>query len=382
MLAFVRMNVSDRQEKVLALLRDRGSVRVNDLAREFGVSQVTMRRDVEALARQGAVRRSHGVAYAADRGVDRSGAPAGARRGGDATSTVAPEPGRVSRPTVIGMVVPTSAYYYADVIRGVRSAVSTADARLVLGLSNYDADEEHEQVRQLLARKVDGLLITPAWPTGVAPAGPSGIERALSVPAVLIERRGEIASAVSELDRVCSDHAHGAYLAVRHFVGLGRRKVGLIARQSPTASQLVIGYRAALAQLDLPGPADAVRILSLQPELGDLEDVARAVAELVARHELDSALVHTDRDAVQLVQRLQQLGVRIPDDISVIAYDDEIAALADPPLTAIAPVKFAVGQAAARLLLARIGERRRGVTGLADPRHHLDLLPELRVRDS
>jgi len=93
--------------------------------------------------------------------------------------------------------------------------------------------------------------------------------------------------------------------------------------------------------------------------------------------------VHTDQDAVHFVQQLQRHGLRVPDDVAVIAYDDELAALADPPLTAVAPPRFAVGQAAARLALSRLAERYRMIPGASRaPRHHLDLLPELRVRES
>jgi DNA-binding LacI/PurR family transcriptional regulator len=76
------------------------------------------------------------------------------------------------------------------------------------------------------------------------------------------------------------------------------------------------------------------------------------------------------------VQRLAELGVRVPDDLALIAYDDEVAALADTPLTAVAPPKRDVGRHAAQLLVERLGQ-----SGGA-PRRHLMLLPQLRVRES
>lgn len=76
----------------------------------------------------------------------------------------------------------------------------------------------------------------------------------------------------------------------------------------------------------------------------------------------------------------------MPEDLAVIAYDDEVASLADLPLTAVAPDKQAVGAAAARLLLARLGVDDPGATDTTGPgagaRRHLDILPTLRVRVS
>lgn len=96
------------------------------------------------------------------------------------------------------------------------------------------------------------------------------------------------------------------------------------------------------------------------------------------REGVRAVVVHNDLDAVMLAAALQSDGVRIPEDLSVIAYDDEMAALADTPLTAVAPPKRAVGEEAVRILLHRLAEQ----GGQASPRRHLELLPELRVRAS
>lgn len=98
----------------------------------------------------------------------------------------------------------------------------------------------------------------------------------------------------------------------------------------------------------------------------------------MASGNVTAAVVHSDADAIVLIPRLQARGVRVPEDLAVIAYDDEVASLADLPLTAVAPDKHAVGAAAARLLLARLGVPDEGPAA----RRHLDILPALRVRVS
>src|SRR4051812_11836619 len=106
----MRMHVDQRHELVLKLVRERGSLRVADLAAELGVSAVTLRRDVETLAAQGRVRRLHGsVVWPHDaRPAERAAPTAATAAGGQGP--------------VIGMVVPTTDYYFAAVVAGAREA--------------------------------------------------------------------------------------------------------------------------------------------------------------------------------------------------------------------------------------------------------------------
>ncbi|HET6858164.1 MAG TPA: substrate-binding domain-containing protein, partial [Streptomyces sp.] len=189
-------------------------------------------------------------------------------------------------------------------------------------------------------------------------------------------------SALDGLDRVCSDHRHGVLLAVRHLVGLGHGAPLLVARaDSPTALAVRSGYAEALGALGLraPGPVIDSVPAELYPER--FEDAVRALHAAVVSGGVTSALVHNDMDAIKVVQRLSGLGVRVPDDLALIAYDDEVAALADTPLTAVAPPKREVGRHAADLLVQRLRAQPSGA-GDEEPRQHLTLLPTLRVRAS
>lgn len=107
----------------------------------------------------------------------------------------------------------------------------------------------------------------------------------------------------------------------------------------------------------------------------DPEWVADRIAE-AAGTGIRAVLVHHDQDAIQLPPLLRVRGLRVPDDVALISYDDVFAALAAPPLTAVAPPKRAVGAAALELLLRRL------TAGTALPAHHLELLPNLKVRTS
>ncbi|QNS02538.1 substrate-binding domain-containing protein [Streptomyces xanthii] len=363
----MRLHVDRRHARVLELLRERGTIRVADLARELGVSPVTLRRDVEALASQGRLLRLHGAVVW----------PGDTVAGPPERGELAAEVGRAPSGLVVGMVVPTTEYYYAEVVRGAREAVEAAGARLVVALSRYLPGEDTAQVERLLAGGVDGLLLTPSWETGVPGPGEGLRIAERAVPTVLVERSAPHGHPAAALDRVRSDHAHGAAVAVRHLAGLGHRGVALAAQDSPTSAQLRRGHEAAVEALGLdPAPEPSPHPAGTT-EADRFERTFAHLREAVEDHGVTAAILHSDADAIVLVPRLRAHGIRVPEDLAVITYDDEVAALADLPLTAVAPAKRTVGHRAATLLLTRL------TPGTPpEPAQHLDILPQLRIRRS
>ncbi|WP_188276338.1 substrate-binding domain-containing protein [Streptomyces sp. CBMA152] len=364
----MRESAAERHDRLLELVRRRGSVRVSDLAGQLGVSPVTARRDVEALAVRGLLDRVHGkVSWPHTQGAP--GVPAQGI------------PGSGGRELVLGMVAPNATYYFAEVIRGAHEAAAAAGARLILRISDYRPQDDPALAAGLVAAGADGLLVAPGWKEPHDPVEHGRWIGELPVPTVLLERRGVPGGALDDLDRVCSDHAHGVLLAVRHLTGLGHRAPLLVARaDSPTAVAVRAGYRQALDALGLDAPGPVIGSVPAEVDPAGFEAAVRALLAAVASGEATAALVHNDVDAIRIVQRLAELGVRVPQDLALVAYDDEVAALADIPLTAVAPPKHEVGRYAAQLLIERLrgGSAEPG----EEPRRHVDLLPRLRVRSS
>lgn len=378
----MRESAVERHDRLLALVRERGTARVSDLAAQLGVSPVTARRDVEALASKGLLDRVHGQ-------VSWPGAQEGAeRRAGGEQAAAAPGSG-----PVLGLLAPSATYYFAEVIRGAREAAARAGARLILRISDYRPEDDRARTEGLLAAGAEGLLVAPGWRAPGDQAEHGDWIAGLPVPAVLLERRATPGTALDALDRVSSDHRHGVVLAVRHLVGLGHRAPLLVARtDSPTALAVRSGYAEALGALGLGEPGPVIDSVPSELDPDGFEAAVRAVHSAVASGAATAALVHNDVAAIEMVQRLAELGVRVPGDLAVIAYDDEIAALADTPLTAVAPPKRQVGRLATELLVERLAQAAEGTgaqaggppEGLAedDPGRHLTLLPKLRVRAS
>lgn len=382
--------VEERHDRILRLVRERGTMRVIELAEELGTSQETMRRDLVALADVGRLRRIHGkVAW-----------PTAALSARDAR--LARHEAAGDQP-VIGMIVPASGYVDHDVIRGARAAAAKAGARLLVGVTDNSPAQDEVQLRAMAKAGADGLLLTPTWGNG----GPSPQELArladLEVPAVILERQIPPGTPAAWLDRVSSDHANGAARAVRHLAGLGHRRVALLARRTHSEPQIRVGYRAAVDALGLPRdevdqpgtttPDDITTDITTDVisditsdmiggrtggrtgEAVAFEDRLDLLVAMAHQGEVRAALVHTDNDAVNLLYRLIAEGVRVPEDFALISYGNDLLPVTDVPLTAVAPAKHALGEAALTLLLRR----------LADPmaeRQHVAFVPQLIVRGS
>ncbi|MGQ4728611.1 substrate-binding domain-containing protein [Streptomyces sp. Ju416(a)] len=359
----MREGAAERHDRLLNLVRERGTVRVSDLADRLGVATVTARRDVEALASRGLLERAHGsVSWPAERG------PAGTPVGGG---------------PVIGMLAPAAAYYFAEVIRGAHEAAARLGARLILRVTDYRPEDDAAHAAGLLAAGAQGLLLAPSWTAPDHPERYGEWIARLPGEKVLVEREGVPGGPLEGLDRVVSDHAHGVLLAVRHLVRLGHGTPMLVARSdSPTAQAVRTGFTRALAVLGLAGTEPLITTVSADRDPALFERSALAVRSAVREGRASSVLVHNDEDAIRLVRRLAELGVRVPEDLALITYDDEVAALADTPLSAVAPPKRDVGRGAAELLVERLsGPRYPGGDG-RPPRRHVALLPALRVRGS
>ncbi|WP_375385124.1 substrate-binding domain-containing protein [uncultured Microbacterium sp.] len=350
-----------RQERLMDELRAHGAVAVGRIAVVLGVSELTIRRDINALARRGLVTRVHGGATIRS-SIDES---RGALTGRDATVTK----------YTIGMVVPSLDYYWPEVVSGARVQAAQLQSRLMLRGSLYDARDNRKQVQVLVNTSgMHGLIVAPHT------AGPEGLEMlrwldSLPIPVVLAERRVRSAAAATRLESVVTDHAAGAMQAVRHLYAAGHRRIGLLTEpQSPTTPHVRRGWKRAIASLGLT--PDVVNTDAVSFDSFDRETVIDEILAQCTSTGTTALLILSDPQAVAFEQHCADRGVRIPDDIAIVAYDDEVARLGHPAITAVRPPKQFVGRGAVDLLVARLeGGRNR-------PPHHIKLTPELLVRES
>jgi DNA-binding LacI/PurR family transcriptional regulator len=169
------------------------------------------------------------------------------------------------------------------------------------------------------------------------------------------------------------DNVAGARRAVEHLIGLGRRRIACITNAPlayTAAQQRLDGYREALAAAKLPFDTSIVAQADFDAGSGH-----RIMAELLARGPIDAAFVASDVVAFGAIAAIREAGLRVPDDVSVVGFDDiALAAFFDPPLTTVRLPAFDLGLAAGTALLDRVAGR---------PVPNRTLLPtELIVRSS
>ncbi|KAB8164241.1 DeoR family transcriptional regulator [Streptomyces sp. 3MP-14] len=375
------MLVEQRQELLLRELHASGAVRVAELAARFGVSAGTIRRDLAELAELGRLTKVRGGAIlAGPRGEPSllTGEPAPPVEPSAAAPSPEPPPAP-SAPAAertIGLLVPSATYYYPSVVAGVRSVAARRNTRIVIGLTQYDSPRDIQQIDELCATGAGGLLIAS---TGghYLPAPTLERLRATGLPFVLLERRPE--DPYEPCEFVVSDHRLGAFNALRQLHGLGHRSVGLYLNETPTAPLIREGYQHAVARLGLDPGAPAIDGGRPAPDARGADRRYDAFIDALLANGTRAALVHSDYDAIELLQRLRARGLHTPGEMALIAYDDEIASLAEVPLTAVAPAKRLLGEVAAQLLLDRM-DTPPDAGPLAT--RHVVLHPRLTIRDS
>jgi DNA-binding LacI/PurR family transcriptional regulator len=172
-----------------------------------------------------------------------------------------------------------------------------------------------------------------------------------------------------------TDHALGAAMAVRHLVLLGHRRVGLVmAEPSPTGRHVRRGWLEATAECGLDAGA-TIDALVPDAHTPGSDSALDEVLDRCLATGTTALLVHADAVAIALVQRCEERHIAVPGELSVVAYDDEVAGLFSPPLTAVRPPHRYIGRAAVRLVADRLADPGR-------PAHRVVICPSLQVRAS
>lgn len=353
----------ERRAQLLEELQKQGTVRVSDLTERLGVAAVTIRRDIAQMAAEGLVRRVHGgVTVILNDEAGEEGAYA---------TTAAVGAG----PRTIGMLVPSLDYYWPGVVRGAEEAARDLGHKVVLRGSSYESEDDRPQLERLVdGLGAEGLLIAPRMD---APTADATLEwlAATGVPTVLVERTATVGPHHAVLESVSSDHALGATMGVQHLLSLGHRKVGaVLSKGSPTSRHILRGWRDALTEAGV-APADTVETLLPGLRSAEFDAALDEVLDRCLSTGTTALLVHADSEAMALVQRCEERHLTVPGDLSVVAYDDEVAGLFSPPLTAVRPPRRSIGRAAVDLVVARFADPGR-------PTHRVVISPSLRVRES
>jgi DNA-binding LacI/PurR family transcriptional regulator len=253
-----------------------------------------------------------------------------------------------SRTHSLGMVTAdVTDHFFAQAIAGAELETRKRGYYLIVASVEGEAeDDELAYLRLMLERRVEGLIV--ARPQLPLPAEqlPPAVER---VPLVSIG-----SSEVPGFMAVDVDNRGGGFEATSLLVRQGHRAIATISGPPdwPSARARLEGYRDALRTAGLSYDEDLVDAAS---EWG-LESGQQALANLLSRAARFTAVfAHSDLLALGAIRELRSRGLAVPDDVSVVGYDDiPVASFVDPPLTTVRQPMREVGALAAKLLLDRI----------------------------
>ena len=176
-----------------------------------------------------------------------------------------------------------------------------------------------------------------------------------------------------EVTSVDVDNRAGARGAVEHLLALGHRRIGCITNAPlayTAATERLAGYRSALRDAGIEPHPDWIVEAAFDAESG-----RRAMTQLLERADVEAAFVASDVVAFGALGALRAAGRRVPDDMSVVGFDDiALAAFVDPPLTTVRLPAYELGHAVATALLDRIAH--------AGAPRRIQLPTELVVRNS
>ena len=272
------------------------------------------------------------------------------------------------RTATVGVIIPELAHpFFATMVSGIEAVAAKRGFLVIVGESSRTARDERRCAEQYQQFRIGGIIVTPVTDTlDYALAA-----RAAGTPVVVMARRWQ------QGDYVSTDDVKGGRLAAKHLLRRGHRRIALIRREDPrhtTVQAIVRGFRDVLGSAGVTVPD----CWDVKVSDGQIRDGVVAADRLLELREHPSAMfVTSDRNALGVIQRLLERGIRVPEDIAVISYDDiPYAECSQVPLTTIAVPKQRVGELAAEILF----ERYDGV-GPNEPRHVL-LPPKLVIRAS
>ncbi|MBH0781829.1 LacI family DNA-binding transcriptional regulator [Nocardia bovistercoris] len=241
--------------------------------------------------------------------------------------------------------------FFAEVVEGMDDAAQEAGLHLVLNTGRRSAVREQAALDSLLAFRPGGvILLSPVLPAAAIRAA------AQHGPVVLVSR----GSTAPGVDTVNDDGVTGAGLAVDHLAALGHRRiVHLDGGAAATSAARRRGYREAMSRHGL-----APMVVPSEHTDAAGASAVQALLNLFSRIDFPTALVcGNDFNALGAIAALREAGLRVPDDVSVVGYDNtSIAAMPHPALTTVDQPRNSMGRLAIRALTERLREGRTTAT--------------------
>ena len=260
------------------------------------------------------------------------------------------------RTSTIGLVITSiDDPFLSDVVKGVEEVTRAGGFSVLLSTTHNDPDQEMAVIETFHRRRVDGILVASSRITSKYKKRLDHIR----VPTVLINSQAESQDAL--LHWVAVDDRTGAQLAVDHLLQLGHRSIGYLGVSCRPRSnqQRLQGYQKALTAAGMPFHKEWIMVAA-GTNASDEEDVVTGQASLPQL--LDAGVTaifcYNDMVAVGVLMACQQRGIAVPQELSIVGFDDiRMANYVTPPLTTICQPKVELGRLATEVMLDLLNNR-------------------------
>jgi LacI family transcriptional regulator len=260
--------------------------------------------------------------------------------------------------------------FFVDVALGAEAAAKELGVGVVIVHNGEDVGREEQNLDLLVQQRVHGIMITPVDERN--PRLEHLVQR--GVPIVYVDRISG--------DRPCcwlaTDDRAGGELAGAHLVAQGNTRFAFIGddRIARQVADRLRGFREAIDAAGLPPEAITV-IPTSSWKIADGRKAGRQLAQLAPAERPTAVFCANDMIALGMLQELLHAGIRVPDDIALVGYDDlEWASVSTIPLTTVRQPREEFGRTAVRMLLDEVEQ------GAAHEHEHVVFMPELVVRES
>ncbi|OQP54486.1 LacI family transcriptional regulator [Niastella yeongjuensis] len=278
---------------------------------------------------------------------------------------------REQRTYTIGVIVPRlNSYFMSTVIAGIESVVNNEGYTLLISQSSESAGKEVDSAKTMFNNRVDGLLVSLAYETDDLAHFDQFVKK--DVPIIFFDRVADHPDGTS----VLIDNRKGAYESTSHLIAQGCKHIVHIT--APPKRNVYVdrlaGYKQALADHHIPFDEKYILINNLSQEAG-----AQAAAAILQMNPLpDAVFAANDNCAVGCMVALKKAGIRIPQDIAFVGFNnDPVSTVVEPNLTTINYPGYKMGEMAAASLINHLN----GVNSI-DATNTILLRSELIVRAS
>jgi LacI family transcriptional regulator len=280
---------------------------------------------------------------------------------------------RTQKTKLIACVVPDITNpFHTSFAKGLQAVAEAHEHDVVLYNTDRIANKEHKFLELLRQGRYDGVVVTPHHLKA------DDLVKVLEAGmAVVVQGSGAMPTEVSgrPLDSIHVDDVGAAQVAVSYLIELGHERIGMLAGEENTPPQRLrrLGYLRALEEHGIPVDENLIRGGEFRSEGGH-----HSMLDLLELAEPPTAVfAASDMMAIGAIMAIRDAGASVPDDISVVGFDDiPFASTFNPPLTTIAQFGDQIGERAAEMLFERL-------TGESSPTGRREVMPfELIIRRS